>query len=69
MKLTAEFLADTDVAERMPVSVHTLRKWRREGRGPKFFRIGALVRYRAEDLDAWLTSRPSGGDGHLERSE
>jgi predicted DNA-binding transcriptional regulator AlpA len=69
MKLTAEFLADTDVAKRLPVRVHTLRKWRREDRGPKFFRIGALVRYRAEDLDAWLASRPSGGDGRQERGE
>ena len=37
-----------------PVSPRTLQRWRMEGAGPLFARIGRLVRYRQSDLDAWL---------------
>jgi len=30
-------------------------------RGPAFLKVGALVRYSPEDLDAWLASLPTGG--------
>lgn len=37
-----------------PVSARTLQRWRMEGVGPCFARIGRLIRYRRSDLDAWL---------------
>lgn len=37
-----------------PVSPRTLQRWRMEGTGPSFVRIGRLVRYRRADLDQWL---------------
>ena len=37
-----------------PVSPRTLQRWRMEGAGPTFVRIGRLVRYRRSDLDSWL---------------
>ena len=39
------------------VARQTLEKWRVAGGGPVFYKIGALVRYRQADLDAWLDSR------------
>lgn len=39
------------------LSVATLNTWRTLGRGPKFVRVGRLIRYRVSDLDAWLQSR------------
>jgi len=30
-------------------------------RGPRFIKVGALVRYRAEDLEQWLETLPAGG--------
>ena len=40
------------------VSEASLRLWRSEGRGPRWFRAGQkLVRYRKTDLDAWVESR------------
>ena len=32
----------------------TLANWRSHGRGPRFIRVGRLIRYRVEDLQAFL---------------
>ena len=47
--------------ERAPVSERTLQRWRLEGVGPKFLKLGRLVRYRKSDLDRWV-------DGQLRSS-
>lgn len=39
------------------VPAGTLRAWRHLGKGPKSFAIGRNVRYRKEDLDAWLEAQ------------
>lgn len=31
----------------------TLRRWRSEGRGPRWVRVGRLARYRESDLSEW----------------
>jgi predicted DNA-binding transcriptional regulator AlpA len=49
------------VAEMLGVSVATVRRWRLLKRGPRFLKLGALCKYRVEDISAWLESRPSGG--------
>ena len=36
------------------LSVNTLNKWRTQGRGPSFVKLGRAVCYRGADLDAWL---------------
>jgi len=57
----SELLNETEVAKKLRVSLACLRRWRLEKRGPVFLKIGPLVRYQAEDLDAWLRSLPTGG--------
>jgi len=47
-------LNEHEVASSCSISVLTLRKWRSQKRGPQFVKIGALVRYRPEDVDAWI---------------
>ena len=37
-------------------SVALLRKWRLFGEGPAYCKLGRLVRYRHEDLDAFLAA-------------
>jgi len=56
------FLNEQEVSKRLNVSVATLRRWRLEKRGPMFVKVGSLVRYRPEDLDAWVAALPTGGD-------
>jgi predicted DNA-binding transcriptional regulator AlpA len=53
-------LSESDLARRLDVSVSGLRKWRRESTGPKFIRIGRLIRYSFCDMQAWLSTRKEG---------
>jgi predicted DNA-binding transcriptional regulator AlpA len=55
------FLTEKDVAQQIKVSLASLRRWRLGQRGPRFLKIGGLVRYRAEDLEQWLETLPAGG--------
>lgn len=41
-------------ADYLGLAVSTLNKWRCLGGGPKFVKMGRAVRYRAEDLEAYL---------------
>jgi len=41
-------------AEKLGVSVHTLRAWRHRGRGPVYAKAGRRVLYLDPDLDAYL---------------
>jgi len=58
-------LNEYDVARITGLSVASVRRWRLLRQGPKYLKIGAAVRYKPEDISAWLESRPSGG-GHPE---
>lgn len=54
-------LADArDVSAFTKVSLPTLARYRADGTGPKFIRIGRSVRYRREDVLAWLDSLAGG---------
>jgi len=56
-----DLLNEHDVARITGLSVASVRRWRLLRIGPKFIKIGSAVRYRADDVAAWLASRPSGG--------
>ena len=59
----APYLRDKRAAARyLDVSEKTLNDWIYQGKGPRFIKVGGkLVRYRPEDLEAFLESCPSGG--------
>ncbi len=57
-----EALLDNDAAaDHLGVAPRTLEVWRctRRYKIP-YFKVGRLVKYRREDLDAWLVSRAIG---------
>lgn len=58
-------LTATEVAKILQVSVDTLARWRTQGRGPQFIKLGTArsspVRYRHSVVQAFL-------DGRLRRS-
>jgi Helix-turn-helix domain len=56
-----DLLTEHDVAKQLHVSVASLRRWRLLHRGPQFHKVGALVRYRPEDVEAWIAGQPTGG--------
>lgn len=46
-----------EVAEYLRVPVSTLHQWRYFGRGPKALKVGRHLRFRAEDVQSWLTEQ------------
>ena len=45
-----------DVAEFLRVPVQTLYQWRSRNYGPRGIRVGRHVRYRPQDVRAWVDS-------------
>lgn len=45
-----------EAAERLRVSVRTLRRLADGGRGPKPIRVGRCLRWRSSDLDSWIAA-------------
>jgi excisionase family DNA binding protein len=50
-------LDERAVSETLSVSLATVRRWRYMGGGPRFLKLGNLVRYKREDLDQWLEGK------------
>lgn len=61
-----QLLTPEQLAERMQVSSRQLTFWRNQGRGPAFIRVGATIRYRLADVEAFEQSSREGGitNGH-----
>jgi len=49
-------LNEAQAADHLNVSNRTMQCWRLQGRGPVFVKLGKAVRYRPEDLDAYVAS-------------
>lgn len=47
-------LNEKEVAALLQMKVSTLRAWRLRGKGPAFLKLGAAVRYRREDVEAFM---------------
>jgi predicted DNA-binding transcriptional regulator AlpA len=64
--MKAEFietlLDEKQLAEKLHLSVGTLRLWRTENKGPRYHKIGQLVRYSPTDIRDWLVRQQTGGD-------
>jgi len=52
-------LDEKELSRLLRVSIGTLRFWRTIERGPQYVKIGALVRYRPDDVDAWIAGQHS----------
>ena len=59
-----ELLTTAEAAKYIGVAEHTLEVWRSTKRHRlPYLKIGKCVRYRRQDLDAWLASRMIDADG------
>ncbi len=43
-----------ELADYLGVSLHCVYAWSSRGGGPKVLRVGARLRYRPDDVEAWL---------------
>ncbi len=60
-------MTEHEVSKRLNVSIASLRRWRLLQRGPVFVKVGSLVRYSPEKLEAWLAGLPTGGAARPEQ--
>jgi hypothetical protein len=51
------FVPDTIAATLIGSTPATLRRWRYEGRGPRYTKIGSTVRYKVADLESFVAAR------------
>jgi predicted DNA-binding transcriptional regulator AlpA len=57
MTETTGLIAPPQLAEYIGVTVQRLAEWRHHGTGPRFIRAGRLIRYRPEDVNAWIEAQ------------
>jgi predicted DNA-binding transcriptional regulator AlpA len=57
MEMSLPLLDTVAAAKYVGLSKSTLEKWRVYGLGPRHYKYSKVVRYRPEDLDAWLSKR------------
>ncbi len=50
-------LTTPEAASILDISPRTLEKSRSHGDGPPFYKIGRSVKYRKDEVEAWLASR------------
>jgi len=53
----AIYLNQAGAARVLFITPRTLQRWRVDGTGPAFVRLGRRVAYRQSDIDAWASER------------
>lgn len=56
----SELMDERALAIKLGVSRSTLQSWRYAARGPRYLKIGRLVRYRCGDVEAFLIASARG---------
>lgn len=52
-----ELMTTNEVAEHFRVNPSTVRRWRLDGVGPRFVKIGSVYRYPRALIDTWVTDQ------------
>jgi len=60
VRAASDLVDEPTLALRLGVSRSTLQSWRYTGRGPRFIKLGRMVRYRNADVDAYLAANTRG---------
>ena len=59
-EIQGELFDEIVLAERLGISRSTLQSWRYAGRGPRYLKIGRLIRYRNADIETFLRASACG---------
>lgn len=69
LSLVDGVLSLSELSAQLQVSAQTIYDLRSQGRGPRGFRVGRLLRFRVSEIEAWLTRLESDdGRRHQPRS-
>jgi excisionase family DNA binding protein len=52
--ILTNYLKEFEAAEYLGLKQNTLTRWRWEGRGPRFYKVGGAIRYKLADLEAFV---------------
>jgi len=52
-----ELMTTDEVAEHFRVNPSTVRRWRLDGVGPRFVKVGSVYRYPRAIIDEWVSDR------------
>lgn len=55
--MTSELMNSAELGQRLGKSAAALANWRYLGLGPRFIKVGKAVRYRASDVEEWLSQQ------------
>ena len=45
-----------EAADFLGFTAGTLRVWRSQGKGPSYYKVGRMIRYEVDDLEAWKSA-------------
>lgn len=51
-----KWLTDHEVAKLLGRSTDTVRWWRLDKKGPPYYRMAGRIRYRLDEVEAWLVA-------------
>lgn len=54
VSIEQSLLTQRETSRVLHISQRTLQKWRSEGRGPRWLRVGRRIWYRPADIEEWL---------------
>jgi predicted site-specific integrase-resolvase len=63
MSTTPIYIPTREAARRLAITVGTLARWARIGRGPRAFRFGRGFRYLTTDIERWAGAQAVPGTG------
>ena len=58
--MAEQFISQQNLAARWGLSERTLERWRWQGKGPRYIKIGHRVRYRLEEIKHYEVVRTYG---------
>jgi predicted site-specific integrase-resolvase len=53
-----KMLTEAQISEMFGISQATLRTWRWQKKGPRYYKAGRNIRYKIEDVDAYFVGQP-----------
>jgi len=55
--MQTKYLTPEEVDQEYKLPVNTLKHWRWQGIGPAYLKVGRRIKYRRNDVEAWLDAQ------------
>jgi excisionase family DNA binding protein len=65
MSTQGEWIGIEALAAEIGIPIRTIYAWRTRGTGPRGYRLGKHIRFRREDVEAWLEQHAEATGGRV----